>query len=608
MAKIRNVCLPSELNEALVCSLDTVPDSVLSEIGKKFLSGGFTEAQPIRLRLAARLRGPAALEPWLIHLLRRAVPGFVVISALSSQSLHELAESLLKLAGRVDFVLQILLDPRHDLQHMGVEMMGKLALKPTDEECRAATLKLCKFVDAHLLVAAGLSVTPVENELPDKTSEELSSEEAHEMLQLMDVQTKLLESQKVTIAALKKNLQDQSRKHKGRLEAAHRHAAEDRKRLVAERDLIRGKLNRMTKDKELLALQLKKLATDQQSVITQGVAEQTSGLVRKWLTHPLEMEQHLESANATCGDLLDRAAQALELQARQDHFTGNRLALEHKLTQLREARERLAQATQTALSPIPRLKEVLAEVEEEIARIQKVLAHERTDNPLIEKLLISVNHAADWNETRRCSEMLQHLVDFNLVRTDERRRVYDAIQRKFSLLEEIACGRESEAPDHGWSLRNAIFRNSPSLLILDGHNLLFGLEDIFRPDFDADGHPGSKARRHLVSMVRHLADSRPNLRVRICFDAPHHQTVTVSSNVEIEYSGGQGEHRADNRITEQLAIRRTEELEQKWFVVSDDRAVRREALKYGAQYVPVDLFAVLLNDFNCLLEPAAKAA
>ena len=86
------------------------------------------------------------------------------------------------------------------------------------------------------------------------------------------------------------------------------------------------------------------------------------------------------------------------------------------------------------------------------------------------------------------------------------------------------------------------------------------------------------------------------------------QTVVVSPNVEIEFSGGQGRNRADQRIVEHVSLRRPEEAEQKWFVVTDDRAVRRAAAKNGARFVPADLFAVLLADFHCLDAVTVQAA
>jgi hypothetical protein len=103
-----------------------------------------------------------------------------------------------------------------------------------------------------------------------------------------------------------------------------------------------------------------------------------------------------------------------------------------------------------------------------------------------------------------------------------------------------------------------------------------------------------------VDITRKLLDGRSNLRTRICFDAPCLEITTVAPNLEIEYSGGQGEHRADQNIAEQVAWRRPNELNQKWYVVTDDRAVRRHAVSDGARVVPVNLFAVLLADFGCL--------
>jgi hypothetical protein len=308
----------------------------------------------------------------------------------------------------------------------------------------------------------------------------------------------------------------------------------------------------------------------------------------------------LEELGPKTTDLLARAEQALEAQARQDRATGNRLELERQLSQLRQARERLATAAQIALRPLPELQAVLIAVEEELRRAEAALAHHTPADLLADKLLVAINRAASWGEAQQQSELVQQLADAELVPETDRRRLYDALQRKFSLLTETTPPAEADVADHGWSLREVIHRDRPALLLLDGHNLLFRLEDIFRPYYEADGHPGRQARERLVEITRSLLAGRSNLRVRICFDAPQHETVAVSPNLEIEYSGGEGEHRADERIGAHVAWRRPEELDQKWYVVTDDRAVRRQAVKNGARYVPADLFSVLLSDFQCL--------
>jgi hypothetical protein len=138
----------------------------------------------------------------------------------------------------------------------------------------------------------------------------------------------------------------------------------------------------------------------------------------------------------------------------------------------------------------------------------------------------------------------------------------------------LARGGGGPVDDHGWSLRDAIYRDRQCRVLLDGHNILFGMEDVFRAHYDENGRPGRRAVERLVALTRRLTEGRSRLRMHVFFDAPEHQLLTVSPNLTVEFSGGHGKNRADQRIAEQLEFHRPEAMEEKWFVVSDDRAVR----------------------------------
>ena len=74
----------------------------------------------------------------------------------------------------------------------------------------------------------------------------------------------------------------------------------------------------------------------------------------------------------------------------------------------------------------------------------------------------------------------------------------------------------------------------------------------------------------------------------------------VARNLEVIYSGGTGKDRADELIVANLQFKDLQRVDQKVFVVTDDREVRRGIVRTGAKYVPVNLFAVFLHDFKCL--------
>jgi hypothetical protein len=90
------------------------------------------------------------------------------------------------------------------------------------------------------------------------------------------------------------------------------------------------------------------------------------------------------------------------------------------------------------------------------------------------------------------------------------------------------------------------------------------------------------------------------VQVRICFDGPSASVDRIANNLHVEFSGGEGEHRADRIIAAHLDLKNFAELGAKRFIVTDDRALRGEILGRGAKFVPVNVFAILLQDFKCL--------
>ena len=609
MAKIRSFTLKEDQGYFLCKLLGDVPDFVVLDLGKKYLPGGFNQVESIRERLRGKIMGSGTLEFWITGMLRLAAPGYDTIDMLTAEGLREVFEPLTVSSGRCGLAVTMLLDVREDVHRYGAEILARdVPGEATPEDKLAAAKKVCDFVNARFLVAVDLQVNPpnVEDKPVEREYIECPDGRKATVRELFG-QFKQLElittMQKQNIDGLKACLAEQAAKQKARLEQAQRHAANEKKRIVAEREAARQQLAKLLKENKALAARVAELSTAEENKIAHGVQQATTALVRKWLSAPQELEASKPAVLDGTEDLLTRVEQAMEAQARQDRFSGNRLELEQRLRKLREARERLTHAAQTALRPLSQLKEVLAEVDAETAHVEKVLHGRRSVDPLTERLLIAINHAPDWIEARHQRALVEEMVESDLVPKEDRRVLCEALERKFSLLAEVEQGRGEQE----WTLRDVLFRNHPSLVLLDGHNILYRLEGVFQPYYD-DGHPGKRAREHLVDLIGRMVAGRDQVRVRVCFDAPQHQTLSISPNLTVEFSGGQGEHRADQCIHEHVEGRRPEELSWKYFVVSDDRAVRRDARSNGAQTVPADLLAVLLHDLGCIATATEHAA
>lgn len=107
---------------------------------------------------------------------------------------------------------------------------------------------------------------------------------------------------------------------------------------------------------------------------------------------------------------------------------------------------------------------------------------------------------------------------------------------------------EDSSPEN--ILRQAIAGRIPAILLIDAHNALFALQSRYRLPGE-HRWPTAQAREWLVrDVAAALADS-PNIRAYVVFDGPEFSQSLAADNVNVIYSGGEGEHRADGVLVDQ---------------------------------------------------------
>ncbi len=596
MARIRNFLLPNDINEELAIAAEGIPDDLVLEWGREYLPGGFTRADTIRERLIARIRSEATLDRKVLEMLDTGLALTDFVSALSFSALQFLYLPATVVFGRAPLLAAMLIDSREEVHKFAAEQAAKPPEPNPNYDFELSKEFIANFFETTFLDSLDIQITGEEPEEPESVPPpEFFEGLRNSMVQELD--EKIVEQRK-RIEHLNNELHQQKQRHLAKLKQQAEAADREKKALRAEATKAQSDLARALKEKQALERQLAEVSAGIEAAVIKGVEMQTSAIVRKWLAAPAALEAASAQVENRGKGLLARVEQVLAAQARQDRHAGNRLELERRLEPLREAERKLSAALADALRPVPELKPLLVELKAEIGRIQGLLNEANPDSEIARRLLVCINTAGTWEEVRGCSQLLEQLNDFGLLPSEDARPVYSAIQRKFSLLEENQRSKSGEG-DNGWSLRDTLFRNKTALLILDGHNLLFGLKDVFGADYE-NGYPGRKARQKLVDVVGRLVRGRSNVRTKVCFDGPDAGTVPVAPNLEVLYSGGEGRNRADELIVSHLQFKDLKDLQQKVFVVSDDREVRRGIVRAGASYVACDLFAVFLNDFGCL--------
>jgi hypothetical protein len=149
-------------------------------------------------------------------------------------------------------------------------------------------------------------------------------------------------------------------------------------------------------------------------------------------------------------------------------------------------------------------------------------------------------------------------------------------------------------------LRQAMAGRRPGVLLIDGHNILFGLQGRYQPPAGAATWNASTRARLIEDVVR-LTGGRPACRAWIVFDGPARSESTAADNVRVTYSGGSGEHRADLVLLDNVRFFRSADAATVVLLASNDNGLGAEARRLGAKIISA-------AELGALLEQASTAA
>lgn len=141
--------------------------------------------------------------------------------------------------------------------------------------------------------------------------------------------------------------------------------------------------------------------------------------------------------------------------------------------------------------------------------------------------------------------------------------------------------KEEDLSKPGGVFIQALSGRLPAILLIDAHNTLFALQSRYRLPSD-HRWPTAQTRQWLVEDVVQLLENTPSVRAYIVFDGPERTESTASHNVQVIYSGGTGEHRADDVLVDQakfLSQAGAENL----IIITNDGELAGRASRHGAK-------------------------
>ena len=563
--------LTPEIEAELRRVIDALPDNDLSALAHNdpaFQTGGFRAGNTAVLR--ARALQVAAGTPLISSSLRRALITHslnrTLVGLLSLAVLTDLRNDLAALFGAPRFLLALLVDEREEVRDLAARWMRQETVFLTVDPA-TATARI-HDIFARLVEAAGADVSaaatvPVTRETWKEAREQLEQ-------QLRDTRA---ESRRL------KGVDDRLARTRDQLTARERELTEAQTRLneletmartaVRERDAAKVELDRELRHREerLLA------AVESRLAIEAGA----------WLAPARAVEAEAASTPAVTGDpLLARTAGALARQAAVDRHSGNRRVLTGRYELLTQQRADVRDALANALQPLPELVRMEAELSREIERLGALL-NRGEGRVALEMLLAARMATAAPDELQNMHGLLQQLSALGVCEMQASVRLSGALENRLRVARAIALPANDVDEDDDTPtgiLRRALGGKTPAILLIDGHNVLFGLQGrYFAPQGAAV--PTSVSRTRLVDDVVRLTADRPTCRAWIVFDGPTHSESTPSANVRVAYSGGEGEHRADAALLDNIRFFRAGD-EISVLLVTNDNDLSASARRLGA--------------------------
>ena len=198
---------------------------------------------------------------------------------------------------------------------------------------------------------------------------------------------------------------------------------------------------------------------------------------------------------------------------------------------------------------------------------------------------------ASW---RICLDLLSSAGTFP---DEERNALAIALKRRFAAIHAKGLDGADAAKDENRNspraiLRRAIAGEIPAVALIDAHNTLFALQCRYRLPAE-HRWPTAQARDWLVRDIAGILADVPNVRAYIVFDGPERSEATASANVQVVYSGGTGEHRADGVLVDQakfLASAGAENI----LIFTNDGELAGLASRHGAKALPPTALLELL--------------
>lgn len=517
-----------------------------------------TSPAPIRSRIVSLVQGNAPLDASLVRFLAEHDRVSQLLSSLSTEFINVNTVHLENAFGYGAVRLARMLDGRP-------EVRGKASKEETADEPKSAVSR------EESLKILGETLSP----LAAIVKPSAVGGDPAEVKELRGELRKLKGAEKARDEAERKLAQAEQALAIANDRTAHAERERGEERQRAEK--AEAQLARLTENAErsTAAIVQRKLAEGFASWLGEG----RLALLRDVFPSELAPSATDSPSGGDFDKLVAIATAALEKQARADFVSGSRAVVEARLAQVEKLLAKASSAYAAAFHPEKDLAAAINALKSEADRLRSLLGKSEV-SPAAAQLLAYVN-TCDDREKRNVSSILGVLARCGVVTQDEARMVAAAITKGLGAdATPFLSGDHATVAD---CVREGLAGRRALILLVDAHNALFKLQSRYRPPKYHGAWPDATARDALLADVASIFSQAPNCRAIVIFDGSERTDSDYAHNVKCIYSGGEGEHRADNALVDELKFLKQAAAAEYTVLVTEDKELSERAKKQGAE-------------------------
>ena len=276
--------------------------------------------------------------------------------------------------------------------------------------------------------------------------------------------------------------------------------------------------------------------------------------------------------------------------------------LSDRLRELSDVRLQLTTLSRESLNPLPELSSLAEDIDRETAHLRDRLGRNTEASEFCENFMAKIGQASSPDDVTQYKRILESLKDAGVLERSDARRLFEYCDSRMDLAYDkyVPDVKDAEPVMNPFRrLKESIIHNREMIWFLDGHNILFGLPELFGT-LDAAGKPTEESRYKLSESLVSLVAAADRCQVRLYYDGPEHSEYSPSGSVKVIYSGGEGAHRADDAICSDMEWLCEKASNIPFFITTDDRDLRSQASSLTANPLYVEDLYILLRNSGVL--------